>query len=92
MRLCMIGAAAALGMILAVIFWRGIGALSIEMITQPPRGSFYLGGGGGIANAIVGSLLLAIGRDRSRHSAWPCRWCSTCTPTWDAAAWRTGCA
>jgi len=61
MRLCMIGAALALGMILAVICWRGIGALSIEMITQPPRGSFYLGGGGGIANAIVGSLLLALG-------------------------------
>jgi phosphate transport system permease protein len=56
-----IGAAAVLGMILAVIFWRGIGALSIEMITQPPRGSFYLGGGGGIANAIAGSLLLALG-------------------------------
>ena len=61
MRLCMVGAAVALGMILAVIFWRGIGALSVEMLTQPPRGSFYLGGGGGIANAIVGSLLLALG-------------------------------
>lgn len=61
MRLCMIGAAVILGMILAVIFWRGIGALTIEMIIQPPRGSFYLGGGGGIANAIVGSLLLAFG-------------------------------
>ena len=61
MRLCVIGAAAVLGMILAVIFWRGIGALSVEMITQPPQGSFYLGGGGGIANAIAGSLLLALG-------------------------------
>jgi len=61
MRLCMSGAALALGMILAVIFWRGIGALSVEMITQPPHGSFYLGGGGGIANAIAGSMLLALG-------------------------------
>ena len=61
MRLCVIGAAVTLGMILVVIFWRGIGALSWEMITQPPEGSFYLGGGGGIANAIVGSLLLALG-------------------------------
>lgn len=61
MRLCMVGAAAALSMILAVIFWRGVGALSIEMLTQPPRGSFYLGGGGGIANAIAGSMLLALG-------------------------------
>lgn len=61
MRLCVIGAAVTLGMILVVIFWRGIGALSLEMITQPPEGNFYLGGGGGIANAIVGSLLLALG-------------------------------
>ncbi|BAM01049.1 MULTISPECIES: PstA family ABC transporter permease [Caldilinea] len=61
MRLCMLSAAAALSMILAVILWRGIGALNIEMLLQPPRGSFYLGGGGGIANAITGSVLLASG-------------------------------
>lgn len=59
MRLCMLGAAAALGLILAAIFWRGVGALSVEMLTQPPRGNFYLGGGGGVANAIAGSILLA---------------------------------
>lgn len=57
-----VGAATlALGLILVVIFWRGIGALSWEMLTQTPKGNFYLGGGGGILNAIVGSLYLAGG-------------------------------
>lgn len=54
-------AAAVLLLILLVIAWRGIGALSWEMISQPPQGGFYLGGDGGILNAIVGSLYLAIG-------------------------------
>jgi phosphate transport system permease protein len=62
MRLSIIGAALALGLILGIIAWRGIGALSWEMLTQPPSGGFYLGqGGGGILNAIAGSLLLATG-------------------------------
>lgn len=54
-------AATVLFLILGVIFWRGIGALSWEMVSQPPTGAFYLGGGGGILNAIVGSLYLATG-------------------------------
>ncbi len=61
MRLSIISATLALGLILAVIFWRGIGALTWEMLTQAPQGAFYLGGGGGILNAIVGSLYLALG-------------------------------
>jgi phosphate transport system permease protein len=61
MRLSIVSATLLLGLILAVIFWRGIGALNWEMLTQPPQGSFYLGGGGGIVNAIVGSLYLAFG-------------------------------
>lgn len=61
MRLSVGAATLVLGLILAVIFWRGAGALSWEMLTQPPQGAFYLGGGGGIVNAIVGSLYLAIG-------------------------------
>lgn len=61
MRTALVGAAAVLLLILAVIFWRGIGALSWEMISQPPQAAFYLGGGGGILNAIVGSLYLATG-------------------------------
>jgi phosphate transport system permease protein len=31
------------------------------MLTQTPKGGYYLGKGGGVANAIVGSLFLAIG-------------------------------
>lgn len=61
MRGSLAAAALVLVLILAVIFWRGIEALSWEMISQPPQASYYLGGGGGILNAIVGSLLLAAG-------------------------------
>jgi phosphate transport system permease protein len=61
MRICIASAALVLGLILLVIFWRGVAALSWEMLTQPPAAAFYLGGQGGIANAIAGSLLLAAG-------------------------------
>ena len=61
MRFSLWGAAAVLGLILAIVFWRGIGSLSWEMISQPPKGGFFLGGGGGILNAIIGSLYLATG-------------------------------
>lgn len=56
-----LGATSLLGLILLIITWRGIGALSWEMLTQPPTGAFYLGGEGGILNAITGSLALATG-------------------------------
>ncbi len=61
MRFSLFGAAALLGLILAIVFWRGIGSLSWAMISQPPKGGFFLGGGGGILNAIIGSLYLATG-------------------------------
>lgn len=61
MRLSVVGAALVLGVILVVVFLRGVGALSWEMLSQPPQGGFYLGRGGGILNAIVGSLYLALG-------------------------------
>lgn len=61
MRLSLLGAAGTLGLILFIIFWRGVGALSWEMISQSPQGGFYLGKGGGILNAIVGSLYLGAG-------------------------------
>ena len=48
-------------LILATLLIKGIPALSWEMLTQTPKGGYYLGGGGGILNAIVGSLLLGIG-------------------------------
>ncbi len=47
--------------IIAVIIVRGAKALSWEMITQTPKGGYYLGGGGGVLNAIMGSLYLTGG-------------------------------
>ena len=50
-----------LALILGTIIWRGLPALSLEMVTQTPKGGYYLGKEGGILNAIVGSLALAGG-------------------------------
>lgn len=49
-----------LSVIFAVIV-RGFPSLSIEMITQSPKGGYYMGKGGGVLNAILGSLYLAAG-------------------------------
>jgi len=51
----------ALVLLIAVIAIKGVRALSWEMLTQVPSGGYYLGKGGGILNAIVGSLALAVG-------------------------------
>ncbi len=48
-------------MVIAVIIWNGAPSLSISMITQTPKGGYYLGKEGGILNAIMGSLYLAFG-------------------------------
>lgn len=48
-------------LIVAVIVVRGVGAMSVAMITQTPKGGYYLGKEGGILNAIVGSVYLAGG-------------------------------
>jgi phosphate transport system permease protein len=61
MLLCLLGAGLVLSSILIVITSRGLQALSWEMITTPPQRAFYLGGSGGILNAIMGSLYLAVG-------------------------------
>lgn len=53
--------AASLISILWTIFSKGLPALSWEMVSQTPKGGYYLGKEGGILNAIVGSLLLAGG-------------------------------
>ncbi|HET6447231.1 MAG: ABC transporter permease subunit [Anaerolineales bacterium] len=50
-----------LALILGTVIWRGLPALNLEMLTQTPKGGYYLGGGGGILNAITGSLCLAGG-------------------------------
>jgi phosphate transport system permease protein len=48
-------------LILGSIAVKGLPAMSWEMITQTPKGGYYLGKEGGILNAIVGSLILAVG-------------------------------
>jgi phosphate transport system permease protein len=47
--------------IMIVIVLKGASALSLQMFIQTPKGGYYLGKEGGIANAIVGSLYLAFG-------------------------------
>ena len=61
LRLSISFAAVVLLLIVGIITWRGIPGLTWEMISRPPEGSFYLGGGGGVLNAILGSLFLATG-------------------------------
>ncbi len=48
-------------LIVGTIIWKGLPALSLSMITQIPKGGYYLGREGGILNAILGSLYLASG-------------------------------
>jgi len=47
--------------IIVVIVVRGAPSLNLSMLIKTPEGGYYLGKGGGIANAIVGSLYLAFG-------------------------------
>ena len=51
----------ALGLILWTIISRGLPALSWDMVTQSPKGGFYMGREGGVLNAIIGSAYLAVG-------------------------------
>jgi len=47
--------------IIYVILQRGLPSLSWDMISKIPEGGYYNGGGGGILNAIMGSLYIVIG-------------------------------
>ena len=47
--------------IIVVIVLRGASSLNLSMLIQTPKGGYYLGKEGGIANAIVGSLYLSSG-------------------------------
>jgi len=47
--------------ILNTVIIKGLPAVNLAMITQTPKGGYYLGKEGGILNAIVGSLYLAGG-------------------------------
>ncbi len=62
--LMLLSSALIVGVLIMIIFSIlkvGIPSLSIEMLTQTPKGGFYFGKEGGILNAIVGSLYLALG-------------------------------
>lgn len=64
---CIVAGAAALAIvavlvsIIAVIVKRGIGAMSWDLLTKTPAEGTYSGGGGGIANAIIGSIYIGGG-------------------------------
>lgn len=49
------------GNIIFTIFYRGLPALNWEMISSIPAAGFYSGGGGGILNAIIGSVYIVAG-------------------------------
>lgn len=51
----------ALCLIIYSILKHGLPAVSWEMISQAPKGGFYFGKEGGILNAILGSVYLALG-------------------------------
>ncbi|MBA4388480.1 MAG: phosphate ABC transporter, permease protein PstA [Verrucomicrobia bacterium] len=48
-------------LIVGTVVVKGIPAMNLDMIVKAPEGGFYLGGKGGVLNAIVGSLLVAVG-------------------------------
>jgi phosphate transport system permease protein len=48
-----------LAIIIYSVFEKGMKAMSWEIVSQIPKGGYYYGKGGGILNAITGSLLLA---------------------------------
>lgn len=55
------GVFAALAGIITVVAVKGLSSLNVSMIFETPRGGYYLGKEGGIANAIVGSFYLMTG-------------------------------
>ncbi|MGQ9471985.1 MAG: phosphate ABC transporter permease PstA [Candidatus Aminicenantales bacterium] len=61
MTAAMVVACFILVFIVGVVLFKGIGALSWEMVLRGPKGGYYLGREGGILNAIIGSLELAGG-------------------------------
>ena len=61
MRAALFIVAGSLGLILWTIISRGLPSLTWDMVSQIPKGGYYMGKGGGILNAIIGSAYLATG-------------------------------
>ncbi|MDI6741574.1 MAG: phosphate ABC transporter permease PstA [Smithella sp.] len=61
MIISLLGVFAALAGIIMVVAVKGLSSLNLSMIIETPKGGYYLGKEGGIANAIVGSLYLMAG-------------------------------
>jgi phosphate transport system permease protein len=61
MRIALVLVAGTLGLILWTVVSRGLPALTWDMVTQVPKGGYYMGKEGGILNAIIGSAYLATG-------------------------------
>ncbi len=64
-RVLMVASASVLVLILAgilvTVVIKGLPAMNLDMITKTPQGGFFLGGAGGVLNAIIGSFYLAGG-------------------------------
>lgn len=53
--------AGSLFLIVGTIVFKGVPYMNLDMITKTPDGGFYIGKGGGVLNAIIGSLYIAGG-------------------------------
>lgn len=64
-RLLMVGSLAFVVVVFAAIvvtiIAKGAPAMDLAMLIETPKGGYYLGKGGGVANAIVGTLYLGLG-------------------------------
>jgi phosphate transport system permease protein len=61
MILSFVVVAGSLLLIVGTVLVRGLPGMTWEMLTQTPKGGFYMGKEGGILNAILGSIALAFG-------------------------------
>lgn len=57
---CLVVAGSLVGVI-AIVLVKGLPVMNLAMVTQGPKGGYYLGKEGGVLNAILGSLCLAVG-------------------------------